>query len=164
MPKIQIGQDIINFPSNGSDALWSPAVIQFAQIVANTLSGTAVNIPPKVQTLSNDLNTNADLIGATFDGGAYRKFSLSYVIYRERLDGSFSISESGTLTGSFNELSNSWELQDEYIGDRQANGTSWHSFTISGDQIQFSTPAIGAPYDNVNSKISFSAQRELASV
>jgi hypothetical protein len=165
MPKIQIGTDIINFPNNGSDALWSPAVIQFAEAVADTLAGivSPYDVTPKVQTLNTDTNTNLDLVGATFDGGLVRKFSLSYAIYRTRTDSSLSISEAGTLTGTFNTDTVSWEIQDEYIGDRQANGEPYHKFNIGSEQVTLDTVGIGSPYDNINSKISFSAKTELVS-
>ncbi len=165
MPKIQIGTDIINFPNNGSDALWSPAVIQFAEAVADTLSGiiSPYDVTPKVQTLNTDTNTNLALGGATFDGGLVRKFSLNYAIYRTRTDSSLSISEAGILTGTFNTDTVSWEIQDEYIGDRQANGEPYHKFTIGSEQVFLDTVGIGSPYDPINSKISFSAKTELVS-
>ena len=163
MPKIQVGTDIVNFPNSGSDALWSPAVIQFAEIVADTLSGivSPYDVTPKVQTLTTDGNTGLTLVGATFSGGNVRKFSLSYAIYRT--NGVTSISEAGTLTGTFNTATTSWEIQDEYVGNRQANGTSYHSFTIGSEQVFLDTVAIGGAYDNINSKISFSAKTELVS-
>lgn len=165
MPKIQVGTDIINFPNNGSDALWSPAIIQFAEAVADTLSGivSPYDITPKVQTLTTDGNTSLTLTGATFSGSNVRKFELSYAIYRTRSDASLSISEAGTLTGTFNTLTASWEIEDEYIGNRQANGDSYHYFTIGAEQVFLDTVAIGGAYDNVNSKISFSAKTELVS-
>lgn len=163
MPKIQIGTDIINFPSSGSDALWSPAIIQFAETVADTLSGivSPYDVTPKVQTLTTDGNTALVLSGATFSGGNVRKFTLDYAIYRT--NGVTSISEAGTLTGTFNTGTASWEIQDEYIGDRQANGQAYHSFSIGSEQVYLDTVAIGGTYDNVNSKISFSAKTELVS-
>ena len=163
MPKIQIGTDIINFPNNGSDALWSPAIIQFAETVADTLSGivSPYDVTPKVQTLTTDGNTGLILIGASFDGGNVRKFSLNYAIYRT--NGVLSISEAGILTGTFNTDTVSWEIQDEFIGDRQTNGLAYHKFTIGSEQVFLDTVAIGGAYDNVNSKISFSAKTELVS-
>lgn len=163
MPKIQIGTDIINFPNSGSDALWSPAIIQFAEVVADTLSGiiSPYDVTPKVQTLITDANVNLILTSATFSGGNVQKFSFDYVIYRT--NGVTSISESGIVTGSYNGLTTSWEIQDEYIGDRQADGTAWHYFTIGSEQLYLNTVAIGGSYDNINSKISFSAKTELVS-
>jgi hypothetical protein len=164
MPKIQIGTEIINFPNNGTDALWSPAVIQFATSVASALSGivSPFDITPTVQTLINDGNSNLVIADASFSGGNVRKFSFSYVIYRT--NGIISISESGTVTGTFDELAVSWDIQDEYIGDRQADGRSWHSFSMIAEQLVLDTVAMGGAYDNVNSKISYSAKTELASV
>lgn len=164
MPKLQLGQTIINFPNNGTDALWSPAVIEFAEAVTDTLNGVIgpFDLGPTVQTLSQNVAT-VDLQDAKFNGALVRKFALSYAIYRTRLDNSFSISESGTLTGTFNTLTATWEIQDEYIGDRQPNGESYHKLTIGSEQVQLQTIDIGTPYDGINSKISFSAKTELTS-
>jgi len=163
MPRIQIGTEVIDFPKNGTDALWSPAVIQFALAVADQLSGivSPFDVTPKVQTLITNLNVGLVISSALFPGGSVRKFTLDYAIYR--VSSTTSISEAGTLTGTFNTDTGLWEIQDEYIGDRQANGTSYHTFSMSGDQVLLDTVAIGGVYDNVNSKISYTGRTELVS-
>lgn len=164
MPKIQIGTDIINFPNSGTDALWSPSVIQFAELVADTLNGIAspYDISPQVLNLTTDINNEFVLPGTEFPKVAVRKFSLSYAIYRTRTNSSLSVTESGTFTGIYNSKTSQWEWQDEYNGDRQPNGDAYHEFKInSEDKVTLTTTSIGipgSPYDSLNSKISYSAK------
>lgn len=164
MPKIIIGTDVVNFPDNGSDALWSPAVIQFAELVSDELLGLAnpYDIIPTVFILSDNSNPSVVDIGATFDSAFIRKFSLSYAIYR--VTDSVSIAEAGTVTGVYNTDTGSWTLQDEYIGDRQANGKSYHSFSIDPqNRIILTIEQLAGTINATQSKISFSAKTELVS-
>lgn len=160
MPKIQIGTDIINFPNSGTDALWSPSVIQFAELVADTLNGIAspYDLSPRVQDLTTDYNTGLFLQGAEFPNTAVRQFSLSYAIYRTRTDSSLSVTESGILNGIYNSKTAEWELQDQYHGDRKSDGECYHEFIMNSDKVTLTTFAIGSPYDANNSKISYSAK------
>ena len=163
MPKIQIGTDIINFPNSGTDALWSPAVIQFAEAVADKLAALAseYDIPPQVQNLNSDSNTNLVINNAAFAGNVVRKFSFNYAIYRATTDLSVKIAEAGTLTAVYNTGTSSWDFEDQYVGDRQANGESYHLFDVnSSGQVLLTTVAIGSPYDSTNSRISFSGKTE----
>lgn len=56
-----------------------------------------------------------------------------------------------------------WILQHEFTGERQTSGIPYHTFSMSGDQLQMSTVAIGGAYDSINSKISYSAKTLLVS-
>lgn len=171
MPKIVIGTDVVNFPDNGSDALWSPAVIQFAELVASQLLTFAnpYDVSPTVFKLNQNSNpTSTFIIGATFDGAYVRKFVLDYSIYRVVDYGQpteNAIVEAGTLTGTFNTSSEEWVLQDEFNGDKKSDGTAYHAFTINGsNQIQLQTEYLTGTMDYDLSTISYSAKTELVTL
>lgn len=167
MPKITIGTDVVNFPDSGSDALWSPAVIQFAEVIANAvndISSSPNDISPTTFTINANANpTSLFNIGATFDPVYVRKFTLNYAIYRK-----FNINtyvEAGVLTGVYNTSSSVWILQDEYFGDRKSDGTSYHNFSINGsNEIELQTEYVAETINTTLSKISFSAKTEVISV
>jgi len=161
MPRITIGSTVIDFPNTGSDSTWSPAVIQFAEEVADQLSGLAgaFDVNPKVQTLDNDANVNLAISSANFPGTSVRSFIFTYGLYRT--NGVDNLAESGTVTGVFNTGDSSWELQHEFVGPRQASGIPYTAFEMSGDELTISTVAIGGSYDSSNSRISYSAKTQL---
>lgn len=167
MPKIIVGTDVVNFPDNGSDALWSPAIIQFAELVADQLnvSSNPNDIPPSVIGISG-VNAENINVGSNINTSQVRKFSMDYAIYREYINGlsiQLSITESGTFSGTYNIHSGIWTIQDEYFGDKKNDGTSYHLFSMSGNQIQLDTEAISGsaitPSDP--SALSFSLKTEL---
>jgi hypothetical protein len=165
MPKITIGTDVVNFPDNGSDALWSPAVIQFAELVAQQLLfiSNPYDISPTIFTITANSSPSNFIIGASFNGDYVRKFSLNYAIYR--LTDTTSTTESGVLTGVYNTDDDAWTLQDEYFGDKKSDGTSYHSFTIdSQDRIILTTQQLAGILDEDLSQITFSAKTELVSI
>jgi hypothetical protein len=169
MPKITIGTDVVNFPNSGSDALWSPAVIQFAELVALQLKTFAnpYDYPPTVFKLQQNSNpTSTFVIGATFDGTFVRKFVLDYTIYRlfdTDLPSEKTVVESGVLTGTF-ELS-TWTLQDEFSGDKNSDGSTYHQFSINAlNQIELQTEYVSGNIDTLKSTISWSAKTELISL
>ena len=161
---ITIGNQVISFPSQGEDPNWAPPVIDFAQAVANQLQATAsaFDIPPRAQILTSDANTNLNLTGVIFPSGSVRSFTFTYAVYRT--NGVLSIAENGIITGVYDTLNSIWILSREFT-DNRANGNStlYHTFTMSGDQMQFSSVAIGGSYDSTNSKVSFAAKTVLTS-
>lgn len=163
MPRLVVGSQVIEFPNSGKDANWSPAVIQFAQAVADQLAAIAsqFDISPRVQILTSDANTNLDVSGVIFPSGSVRSFVFSYGIYRT--NGVISVKDEGYVNGIFDDLSASWILQHDFQGDRQSDGFPYHVFNMNGDQLQISTVAIGGAYDNINSKISYAAKTILVS-
>jgi hypothetical protein len=171
MPKIIIGTDVVNFPDSGSDALWSPAVIQFAELVASQLLAFAspYDFAPTVYKLQqNNAPTSTFVIGATFDGTYVRKFTLNYSIYRVvdyNLPTENTVVESGVLTGTFNTETQAWTLQDEFNGDKKPDGSSYHSFSINAlKQIELQTQYVSGTIDPLRSAISWSAKTELVSL
>ena len=160
---LQIGNTIINFPATGSSPDWSQGVIAFAEAVTTQLLGLSLpsDVLPAVQILTSDANSSLPLVGATFPNGTVRSFNFTYAIYRT--NGVTNISETGQVTSVYNTGNAVWEIQRDYEGDKQSDGTSYHSFAMSGDNLTFSSTAIGGRYDSINSKISFSAKTQLVS-
>lgn len=153
-----VGTQVINFPNAGADASWAPAVIQFAQAVTEQLAtlSSQFDISPRVQTLTSDANTNLNISGAIFPDGSVRSFRFTYSIYRT--NGVTSLVEEGIVSGVFDTLNATWDLQRDFQGPRQSNGIPYHMFSISGDQIQLSTVAMGGSYDSITSEITYSAK------
>ncbi len=162
MPLITVGSEVIDFPNSGTDPNWAPAVIAYAQAVANQLQAQAspFDVPPKVQILTSDSNVNLNLTDAIFPSGSVRSFSMYYTIFRTNTVDS--VLDQGEVYGSYNSDTTAWVLSEKFNGTRQDDGLPYQSFNMSGDQLQLNTVAIGGSYDSVNSTISFSAKTELA--
>lgn len=161
MPRINIGGTIINFPNSGTDANWAPAVIEFAQAVADVLASIAspFDISPRVQILTSDNNINININSVTFPSGSVRAFLFSYAIYR--VNDTMALAETGSIYGVYDTLNSTWSLNHQFEGEKQSSGQPYHTFIMSGDQMQLSTVAIGGSYDSNNSKISYSAKTNL---
>lgn len=160
---ITIGNQVINFPSSGESPNWAPALIDFAEAVSLQLISIAspFDISPRAQILTSDANINLNIDQVIFPSGSVRGFSFNYAIYRT--NGVISLAETGFVNGVFDTLSSIWTLEHEFSGPRQSDGSVYHSFTMSGDQMQLSTVAIGGSYDSTNSKISYAARTILIS-
>lgn len=158
---LMIGQQTIQFPNSGSDPNWSPAVIDFAKAVTAQLAslGSPFDIAPKVQILTSDANTSLNIQDAIFPSGSVRSFTLYYVTYRQ--NGVIALVEQGEIKGVFNTLTTTWTLCDQYNGNRQSDGTPWHSFQMSGDQLQINLTAMGGSYNTTLSTLGYSAKTEL---
>lgn len=165
---ITIGNTVIQFPNTGASPIWSEAVIAFVQAVEIQLQTLAspFDIPPTVQVLSNNANANINLTGTgsnlSFPSGSVRSFVFTYGIYRT--SNSASVTQTGTVTGVYNTTTSSWSISQNYEGDVQANGQSYVTFDMNGnDELLLTTVAIGGTYDSANSKISYSAKTEIVS-
>lgn len=167
MPNIIIGSTVIDFPSSGADANWAPATIEFAQTVSDVLAGlvSAFDISPRVEVLANDANVGYAIPSAAFPNLQVRSFVFSYSIYRT--NGVTTLSETGTIFGVYNKVPSpgvsEWMIEHQFSGPRQANGNQYHTFYMTNDQIYLDTVALGGAYDNLNSKISYSAKTLLVS-
>jgi len=169
MPKIIIGKNVVNFPDSGSDALWSPAVIDFAEIVSTQLLQTSntYDFAPFVFKITSNTDGALFDIGASFNGSSVRKFALNYGIYRKT--DLMSITESGILTGIYNSTDATWTLQDEFYGDKTPLNEPYHSFTINQNKIFLTIKALNGAFvpntiNTINNSISFSAKTELIQV
>ncbi len=159
--RINIGGQVIVIPTSGTDANWAQGVSSAFIAIANQLASIAsqFDISPRVQILTSDANTNLDVSGAVFPSGSVRSFSFTYAIYRT--NGVTALAEDGIVNGVYNDLTSVWTLDHNFEGERQVSGLPYHTFAMSGDQLQISTTAIGGAYDNVNSKLSYGAKTVL---
>lgn len=163
MPKITIGNNVINFPETGSDALWSPAIIQFAESVEDKFNAASnpFDIASKVVILNDNASTFT-LTAAKFDPADVRKFSFNYAIYRK--SNTETKIQSGVFSGIYNTIDSTWTFQDEFFGDRKSDGTPYNTFSLNSSyEVELTTQLINGVYDSVNSTISFSGKTELVS-
>ena len=161
--RLVVGSQVIEFPSSGQDANWGGAVIQFAQAVTDQLAAISsqFDIPPRVQILSSNTNSGLSVDSCVFPSGSVRSFIFNYAIYR--VSDTNSLSEDGIVNGVYNTDTSTWSIEHEFNGIKQTSGLPYHTFTMSGDQLQISTIAISGSYDSTNSKISYSAKTQLVS-
>jgi hypothetical protein len=171
--KIQIGTEIITFPTSGTDANWAEAVDQFAIAVAEQLSliNTANDVAPTVLLVPNGgvLDLSSAIFPSGTAAGKVRSFVLTYAIYKASTGVGAEVKvESGTFSGVYSTTAG-WITQREFVGDRFSDGTSYHTFRMKPsdtDQVQLVVdhPIGGATYDTANSKITYSAKTEPVSV
>lgn len=163
---ITIGTTLIQFPATGSSPVWSEAIIQFAQAVAIQLQsqGSPFDIPATVQTLSNNANASINLNGngsdLSFPSSSVRSFTFTYAIYR--FTTAQSIVDTGIVSGVYNSTNLQWELQHEFSGDVNTDGTPWNTFDInSSDELLLTTVALPSGTYNASSTISYYATTNL---
>ena len=180
---ILIGHTIVQFPASGSSSNWSPAIIQFAELVSVQLKAISspFDIPPTVQVLTAN-NATIELTGngaaVNFPFGSVRSFTFTYALYQTTTDliNPPNITVAGTVVGVYSPSTSSWTLQHEYIGSVQGSTTSTQSITAGhkgsgqaflsfdmdgSDKLLLTTYGIFGSYDPTNSKISYSAKTEL---
>ena len=160
---ITIGQQTISFPTSGDPQNWAPAVVAFAEAVQNQFLaiGSPYDLPPIVVTLSSNVYTTLaplQITNAYFNHANVRSFQMPYAIYRASSITSNCIAETGVLTGVYNNGTSSWEIEDDYIGPRNSDGTPYHTLTISGDYIYLSTTSVPS---YTTGTFSYSAKTEL---
>lgn len=159
---ITVGSQVIKFPLSGEAPNYAPAIVQFAEAVATQLQtlSSAYDVSPRMQILSLDANTNLSINNATFPHASVRNFTFTYAISRK--NASTTIVEEGVITGVYDGTISSWILQQDFSGDKDnSTGLPYHSFSMSGDQLQFSCSAMGGTYDSTNSRISYFAKTTL---
>lgn len=154
--KITIGSTVINFPTSGTDANWAEAVVEFAEAVQDKLLEVGLPYDKAPQVISLPESGATDL--ATFPSAEVREFTFTYATYRVATSPTISKEETGVVTGVYNETTASWDLQHEFSGDKQSDGSSYLTFDMNGNILQVSPVAIGGTYDTTNSTISFSAK------
>jgi hypothetical protein len=156
--KIVVGSQVITIPAQGADPAWAQGIISALTAIATQLQGIAstFDIPPSVQVLTSDANTDLNVTNVVFPSDLVRSFSFNYAIYRT--NDTIALAENGTVNGVYNTLDAMWELEHEFQGKRKVDGTPYTSFTMSGDQLQVSTLAIGGAYNDTESRLSYAAK------
>jgi hypothetical protein len=151
---ITISGTTVNFPSSGDSPNWSPAVIQFAQLVAAALEFTvgAFDIPPQTFDITADVNTNVALPNLSFPttqvNGAIIAFSVI------RVSSTTTVTETGNMVINYNPTfptNQKWEISVDYVG----NADITFSVTDVG-QVQFSTTSL--PGSFVSASITYQAK------
>lgn len=157
---ITIAGTTIQFPLSGADPNWSPAVILFAQLVAQALSGVVgpFDVSPQIFDMTANVNTNVSLPNLAFPTSEVRGAFIRYSVFRQT--SSTSGSETGTLVATYNPnnpVNQKWEMTRTFAGNN-ANIT----FTITDTgQVQFSTTVLaGTSHVGI---ITYSAQATLNS-
>lgn len=140
--QIVVGGEIIEFPSSGAQANWSPALIQFAEATAGVLAGVAgsYDVSPQIYSIVSDVNTNVNVPLLTFPIANVRSAMIRYAIYR--VSDTTTEAETGVVEIVYNNATSSWQISREATGTD--NGLTF-SVTNVG-QVQFSTTAIGGTY------------------
>jgi len=145
MPIITIAGTPIDFPNTGASPVWSDAVIEFAQLVEEALSGLVGtgDISKQAFTLDSSMNpaTNITLTGLSFSTAVVRAAFIKYSVYRSTSAPSpataYEAGEMVIVYNPANPTNQKWELQREYVGDGKI------TFTIDDSgQFSFSTTAI----------------------
>jgi hypothetical protein len=137
---ITINGTIVNFPSSGDSPNWSPAVIQFAQLVAAALqfSFGPFDIPPQTYTMTSNVNTNVALPNLAFPPSEVQGAIINYCVFRNT--NSTVASETGQIFVNYNSsfpTGQKWEISTNHVGIAQI------TFSISDvGQVQFSTTSI----------------------
>lgn len=165
--KITIGNNVINFPTSGTDPNWAQAITDFAVYASAAING--VTTPYDVVSQQTLLPESATVqLNASFDRNLIRSFVLTYAIYRKTdtdvvLGPGVSIVEAGQLNGIFSD--SGWVYQRDFTGDKKSDGKSYHSFSSNVDTVQITTsPLTSGLYDPTVSKIVYYAKAEYINV
>ena len=157
MPIITINSQVIEFPDSGASPNWAPAVIQFAQAVADAiaLAGGTYDVAPQSYTIDAfNSATNVDIPALSFPTSAVRAVFIRYSVFRST--DSTSAYEAGDLITMYNPnngIGVKWALSQGNITGSGAQIT--FNVTDTG-QFQFSTTALAGA--NHAGKIVFEAR------
>lgn len=151
---ITISGTTIVFPTSGESPNWSPAIVQFAQLVADALSLVAgpFDVFPQIFTMTSNANTNVNITNLSFPTSNVRAAFIRYTVYRNT--SSTTVTEAGNLIIVYNpsnSVGNKWSINQIFTGD----ASIVFNVTDTG-QVQFSTTAI-AGTSHVGS-LTYSAQ------
>lgn len=146
----------IDFPTTSQSPIWSDAIIQFAELVEQALSGliTAGDIAKSSFALDGTHNpgTSVNITGLSFDPGTIRAIFIRYSVYRNT--SATTVTECGTITAVYNGTLGSglkWENSVQKVGDASIT----FAITDAG-QVQFSTTTLSGT--GHTGKIAFVAQ------
>lgn len=147
MVAITVKGTIINLPSSGASPLWSPAIIEAFQALAdavNTFSGS-FDVAPQTQSIDAfNPGSGIDLDNLVFPPSEVRSATIYYTIYRKTTDSGppdgVELAEAGTLEIVYNNSRTSgqkWEV------GRMGEGDALVEFVVNDlGQVSFSTEAV----------------------
>jgi len=144
MPQLTISGTIIDFPDSAADPNWAPAVIQFATLVSEALSGVVgpYDVSPQVINIdSSNPGTAVDIQALNFPTAFVRAAFIRYSLFRTADSPTSSAYESGNIIVVYNpngSIGSKWELIQNFAGD----GEIVFSIADTG-QVKFTTTQIG---------------------
>lgn len=138
---ITISGTPISFPTSGTSPDWAPALVQFAQLVEEALSGVAgsFDVPPQSFTIdAYNPGTDIDITSLSFPVSDVRAATIPYAVYRST--DSTTVTEGGELFILYNPtypVNNKWSIAQRKTDDASIVFT----ITDSG-QVQFTTSTL----------------------
>ena len=136
--KIQIQNQVIDFPASGESPNWAPAIIQFAKAVENALNASVgpYDVAPQVQVMDDNGFSDKNITNLSFPPVDVSQVVIDYSVQRTITDGVDKVyTEGGVLTCTYRpELSTDpWSFTQTKTGDAKC------SFTIDASgQIKIS--------------------------
>lgn len=143
MPEIIIGSTVVDFPDSAESANWAPAIIQFAEAVAEQLdlvSGTFDVAPQTYNIDAFNTATNENIPTLSFSTSSVRAVFIQYYVYRST--SSANADEAGDMIAVFNANNGSglkWTLTQ---GNRTGPGANISFNVTDSGQFQFTTTAL----------------------
>jgi len=138
--QINIGGQVIEFPTSGESPNWGPPITQFAEAVEAALNSIVgpFDVPPQVFVMTSNANSNVDLPNLAFPTSNVRAAFIRYSVFRTTNTNTGY--EAGTIHVVYNPngpIGNKWEIVREY------EGTNEMTFNITDTgQVQFSSTAL----------------------
>lgn len=151
---ITIQGTTIPFPESAEDPNWAPALVLFAQVVADALAVAvgAYDVSPQVMIIDSYNGSGTIIPGLAFPISAVQGAIIRYSVYRTT--NSTSAGETGIIEVNYNPnnpTNQKWEIIREYVGNGEI------TFTIADNgQVSFETNNIAG--SNHVGVISFAAQ------
>jgi len=154
MPLITVSGTPIQFPDEASSPSWAEAVIQFCQVVANSINSVVgpYDVAPQQFVIDSYNPGSADIPNLAFSTSTVRAAYIRYSVYRTT--NSTTVSETGQMIIVYNPnnpVGNKWEIAKDRVGDASI------SFSVDDTgQFSFTTTALSGI--NHSGNITFSAQ------
>ena len=149
MPNIIIKGTVINLPNSGSSPLWSPAILEAFQALAdavNVFTGT-FDVAPQAKNIDiYNASLNIDIDNLIFPPTDVRAVTVFYTVYRKTVESaplagdSVEVAETGTLECVYN---NSRPSNQKWEIGRMGESDASISFNVTDlGQVQFSTSSL----------------------
>lgn len=147
--QINIGGQIIEFPTSGESPDWGQAITQFAEAVSDALQGVVGNydVSPQSYILTQDVNTDVALTNLSFPTSAVAGAIVTIGINRVNSGGNEQY-ETTTINASFD--GTVWNFSRESVGNvTNLSDQILTTFNITpAGQFTFSTIALGGTFES----------------